>query len=338
MRPEDRIEALSELGKYVAGLSVNPAEELITRAVQENPWFSPENISMALEGIGHLLVKKALVEWMSGYFLPAREPKKIGIAMAGNIPLVGFHDFLCVLISGNKVCARLSSQDSVLLSHLADQLIKIEPGFAEYIQFTYQLDQADAVIATGSDNTSRYFEFYFRNVPHIIRKNRSSCAVISGQEIHTGLQALGVDVFSYFGLGCRNVSKLYVPAHYDLTKLFSPWDKFRSVIRHHKYFNNYRYQKSIRLVNRAAIVDSGFTILVEEDALVSPLAVLYFEYYTDPQDLQQKLATHVDKIQCILSQAGLYPGSERFGEGQFPRLSDYADNVDTMKFLISLGS
>jgi hypothetical protein len=248
---------------------------------------------------------------------------------------VGFHDFLSVLISGRKLKAKLSSQDSVLLAHLADRLIEIEPAFKGQIQWDERLHHIDALIATGSDNTARYFEYYFRNIPHIIRKNRSSCAVLKGSETIAGLHALGVDVFSYFGLGCRNVSKLYVPSGYDFIELLQTWEVSPKNIDHHKYANNYDYQKALLLVNKIPFFDNGCVLLREETALVSPVSVLYFEYYSDLHDLHQKIEVHREKIQCIVSEDGWFKNSEVFGHAQFPDVRDYADQIDTLKFLTS---
>jgi hypothetical protein len=243
--------------------------------------------------------------------------------MAGNIPLVGFHDLLCVLISGHRLSAKLSSQDSVLMRYVVEKLVAIEPRFKDYISFVERMNDADAVIATGSDNTARYFEYYFRNIPHIIRKNRSSCAILRGTETNEQLIALGKDVFSYFGLGCRNVSKLFVPKDYDFKRLLDLWQPYHDVFNHHKYVNNYDYNKSILLVNRTPHLDNGFVLITENKALVSPISVVYYEVgEPDPSS---------DKIQCVVS-AEHVP----FGKTQEPELTDYADRVDTLKFLTAL--
>ncbi len=242
--------------------------------------------------------------------------------------------FCALLISGNRLKAKLSSHDSFLLTYLYHLLVKIEPGFLGLVQFAEHLDNLDAVIAAGSDNTARYFEYYFRTTPRIIRRNRSSCAIVSGDETPDELSSLGNDVFSYFGLGCRNVSKLYVPIGYDLTKLFQTWERFSTALHHQKYANNYDYQKSILRVNRIPFFDNGFILLQEDTALVSPVSVLYFEYYEDPADLQKKMERHLDKFQCLVSARRWFTGSEAFGQAQFPEVTDYADKVDTLKFLV----
>jgi hypothetical protein len=180
------------------------------------------------------------------------------------------------------------------------------------------------VIATGSDNTARYFEYYFRTKPHIIRKNRSSIAVLTGNETDDQLIALGKDVFSYFGLGCRNVSKLVVPEGYDFTRPLRLWEVYHDVSNHHKYVNNYDYNKSILLINGTHHFDNGFALLTPNEALVSPISVLYYATSAD-------LAS--DKIQCIVGSGANYIP---FGTTQEPTLTDYADNVDTLKFLTGL--
>jgi Acyl-CoA reductase (LuxC). len=286
---------------------------------------------MALKGITKLLNPTSLVPWASSYHFG--ETKSVGVAMAGNIPLVGFHDFLCVLMAGHRIHIKMSSQDSVLLQFIMDELVKIQPDFSDRIVIADKLKNLDAVIATGSDNTARYFEYYFRNIPHIIRKNRSSCAIIMGEEPQDELKKLSVDVFSYFGLGCRNVAKVFVPAGYKVTLLLDAWADLKDIIHHHKYANNYDYQKSILLVNQVPFYDNGFVLLTANSQLVSPISVLYYEDYNDLEDLNTKIKSIEAKTQCIVSANGWFQGSERFGEAQFPSLTDYADQIDTMSFL-----
>ena len=215
-------------------------------------------------------------------------------------------------------------------------LARIEPRFADAASFEERLHGYDAAIATGSDNTGRYFSYYFKNVPHIIRKNRASCAVLLGGETPGELEALGNDVFQYFGLGCRNVSKLYIPEEYDLIPLLKEWEKFSPLVHHNKYANNYNYQRSIHLTNRLPFYDNGAILLVESNKLVSPIAVVYYERYSDQKDLQRKVGLHREKLQCVLSAKGWFKGSIEFGKAQKPELEDYADNVDTMGFLTAL--
>jgi hypothetical protein len=259
--------------------------------------------------------------------------KKIGIAMAGNIPLVGFHDLMCVLLSGHQLVAKLSSSDSVLMKFVRDSIISIDSSFADKLLFEERLNGVDAVIATGSDNTSRYFEYYFRNIPHIIRKNRTSCAVIVGEESPEEYSMLGKDIFCYFGLGCRNVSKIFVPENFDFPVMLKSLESFQPIVNHHKYANNYDYQKSILLINQTHHYDNGFLLLTENENLVSPISTVYYQFYKDQNDLSLKLQSMADKIQCIVSAQGWYKQSVPFGEAQFPLVSDYADGVDTMAFL-----
>jgi hypothetical protein len=256
--------------------------------------------------------------------------------MAGNIPLVGFHDLLCVLISGHVLVAKLSSQDTVLMEFICNQLKQIDSRFSESVFIEERLTTIDAVIATGSDNTGRYFEYYFRNIPHIIRKNRSSCAVVRGEENEAQLKELGKDVFSYFGQGCRNVSKLFLPVGFDIKKIMKAWEQYGAIVNHHKYANNYQYQHSILLINLIRFFDNGSVILSESKSLVSPIAVVYYEFYSDLTSLENRIQENRDKIQCITSDGAWYPKSINFGKSQTPGLEDYADELNTLNFLCSI--
>jgi len=336
MNLTQRIRAFAELGDQINRLNTDEKASLADQAAQRNPWFTFEYVNLAFAGISRFLSADTLNKWTAPYSLDPSVPKTIGVAMAGNIPMVGLHDLLCVLISGNKLKTKLSSQDSVLLQALTQRLIQIEPRFEPLINFEERLNNVDAVIATGSDNTSRYFEYYFRNIPNIIRKNRSSCAVIMGEETTGQLTELGRDVFSYFGLGCRNVAKVFVPEGYSFTPLLDSWPTYSNIANHHKYANNYDYQKSILLVNGVTFLDNGFVLVTESSSLVSPISVLFFETYTDQDDLNKKISSQREKIQCIVSVDGWYPESVPFGKAQYPEVWDYADNVDTLKFLSSL--
>jgi hypothetical protein len=333
MNLTQRIAAFTKLGDKINQVQPFELQQIIENVKNQNPWFTEENIKKALQGITKFLVKSSLEKWTSKYELNPGEPKKIGVAMAGNIPLVGFHDFLCILVAGHQAVIKLSSQDSILLKWITDLLVAIDPRFSIFISFQDRLNHVDAMIATGSDNTARYFEYYFRNVPHIIRRNRSSCAVILGEESVEELNTLGIDVFTYFGLGCRNVSKLYVPEGYSLIALLDSWAPYHNIIHHHKYCNNYDYQKSILLVNRIPFLDTGYVLLTENEALVSPISTVYYETYRDQNDLSQKLKNQKEKLQCIVSAKGWYKESIAFGKAQFPDVWDYADHVDTLHFL-----
>jgi len=331
---EERIKAFVQLGEYIKTL---PAEEFKTLAESiriENSWFTEGNLRMTVSGILKFLDEDNLRGWLSGYLQPTRNPKVIAIIMAGNIPAVGFHDVLCVLLNGDSALIKLSSKDTVLLKLLLEKLIEINPGFSSKIQYAERLKDFDAVIATGSDNSSRYFDYYFGKYPHIIRKNRTSVAILNGNENEQDLIHLGMDVFSYFGLGCRNVSKLFVPSGYDFGPLFRSWDSFQEIEHHHKYHNNYHYQKSIFLVSVIPHLDNGFVLLQESERLVSPIAVVYYEYYSKLEDLRQRLDSTHDKLQCIVGNFSL--ATLKFGQAQFPGLNDYADGVDVLKFLSEL--
>jgi hypothetical protein len=282
-----------------------------------------------------MLQEHDLRQWLSSYsFDDSRPSKTVGLVLAGNIPLVGFHDILTVLVTGNIALIKLSSKDSVLTEFVLQQLVDIEPRFRDRFSFTETLKNFDAVIATGSDNTSRYFEYYFSRYPSIIRKNRTSCAILTGQETPEELDQLSADVFTYFGLGCRNVSKLWVPEGYNFPSLLDRWRKHEEIIQHHKYANNYDYQKAIALVNKTPFLDNGVVLLMESEKIVSPISVLYYEYYRTEHDLKERLSLVSDKIQCIVGKTP--PATVPFGQAQFPGPGDYADRVDTVEFLLGL--
>ncbi len=330
-----RINALSQLGKQLETLPKEELKQWAAKAGNENRWFTPEPVKMAINGIVKMLTKEALTSWVEPYrFNDTR--KRIGIVMAGNIPMVGFHDLLSVLITGNIAHIKLSSQDKVLLPLVTDVLIGIEPKFKTQINYITKLENADAVIATGSDNSARYFKQYFGKHPHVIRKNRTSCAVLTGNESDEEIVDLGKDIFSYFGLGCRNVSKLYVPKGYDFVRLLSLLEQYKEIGNHSKWVNNYDYNKSIYLVNREPHLDNGFLLLRESKEMVSPLAVLYYEEYSNKDSLKLQLNTNEEKIQCVIGSKHTNLSNIPFGEGQFPAVWDYADGVDTLKFLSEL--
>jgi hypothetical protein len=318
---------------------LEPDEQLLVIVDNEklyNAWFTPESVLKAITAIGRMLNKQDLTTWMDRYLFDESHPeKRIGLVLAGNIPVVGFHDVLCVLASGNHALIKASSQDSRLIRHILQMLEAIEPGFAQSYSFVERLVDFDAVIATGSNNTSRYFEYYFGKVPNIIRRNRSSLAVLTGDETAEQLHELGHDIFDYFGLGCRNVSKLLVPEGYNFNFFFESIESYQPIINHHKYNNNYDYNKSIYLVNSDKHLDNGFLLVKEDSRLASPLAVLYFEYYADLESVSAKLNEESDRIQCVVSSAALVIKNQvvDFGKSQQPALWDYADGVDTMAFL-----
>lgn len=332
-----RITAFSNLASALKK-SLDSPPDVFQKATAQNPWFIDENIQLAIGGLLHFLDRQKLMTWTSRYDLSSISSKTIGVSMAGNIPLVGFHDYLSILIAGHRAQIKLSSQDELLLPYVHDLLVNIEPRFQNLVAFVDKLKGYDAAIATGSDNTGRYFSYYFKDVPHIIRKNKSSAAVLIGGETEEEIHSLGLDVFTYFGLGCRNVSKLFIPEEYDLIPILRSWEKFSSAIDHNKFANNYNYQRSIHLINQKHFFDNGAILLMEDTKLVSPIGVVYYEKYADQNDLTNKLNRDAEKIQCIVSAKGWYKGSIPFGKAQQPEVWDYADNVDTMSFLTSLAN
>lgn len=333
---EQRIAAFVQLGHILQ----KPDEQLnglINSAQQYNSWFTPQSTAMAIHAIAGMLNKKDLEQWIGTEPESEIRPMfSVGLILAGNIPMVGFHDILCVLASGNKALIKLSSQDQKLIPYVLGKLMETEPAFDQQISYIERLKDFDAVIATGSNNTSRYFDYYFSKVPHIIRKNRNSIAVLDGKESSDQLRALGHDIFDYFGLGCRNVSKLYVPKGYDFGNFFESIENFKSVADHHKYNNNYDYNKSIFLVNLDKHLDNGFLLLKEDTRIASPLAVVYYEEYEDLKLVEQELTANEELIQCLISGTELQLSTLDFGQSQQPRLWDYADGVDTMRFLRDL--
>lgn len=350
MELKKNIAAFSMLGKQLRAVSQrNPdteTERVIVAASSANPWFTRENILTALGALGEALTERNLEKWMASYHIKIKssKKKKIGVVNAGNIPAVGFHDFLCVLMSGNIYHGKNSSDDIYLLPHIASLLKKTEPSFEDRIFFTEKISSPAAVIATGSNNSARYFEYYFGKYPHIIRKNRNGIAVLSGNENIGELSGLADDVFQYFGLGCRNVSKLFLPDGYDLNRLFAAFEKYSNVAQHNRYMNNYTYQRAVMLMNKEKFLENGFVILKEDSSLQSPVAVLHYEYYKDAKDVFEKLPSIESEIQCIACSDGIKKKftSEKLspvplGQTQKPMLWDYADGVDTMEFLLGMG-
>ncbi|HEV7349586.1 acyl-CoA reductase [Telluribacter sp.] len=333
-----RYKTFELLGEYLT----DPANALLLedwafRANLTNNWFTPENVLNSLQSIGErYLTAEALKEWADRYPEPATS-RKVGVIMAGNIPAAGFHDAMAVLLSGHTLLAKLSTDDSVLIKFLLDKICLIEPAFHDYIQISERLNDAEAYIATGSDNTARYFEYYLGRKPSIIRKNRVAVAVLTGEESREELTALGEDILRYYGLGCRNVAKLFVPTGYDFTPFFEAVQPFESYCRnHHKFFNNYEYNKSILLVNGEAHLDNGFLIVHQNKALVSPLSVVNFEPCENLDEVRQHLEEDKEKIQCVVGMATNPLATVPLGKAQRPGLSDFADGVDTMAFLSKL--
>ena len=308
---------------------------LIQLSQSHNGWYTPENVYFSIQSWAKALTEDNFNQWLSTYNLEVNQPKNVGLILAGNIPLVGFHDFLSVLISGNNVLVKTSSNDQFLLPFLAKYIIAIEPQFENKITFVEgKLENFDAVIATGSNNTARYFDYYFKDTPSIIRKNRNSIAVLNGQESTAQLSALGEDVFRYFGLGCRNVSKLFVPKGYSFTAFFEVIFEYQEVIHYEKYANNYDYNKAVFLMSNFKLLDNGFLTLKEDSSHASPISSIFYEFYENLEDLQIRLQSESDQIQCIVSN-NLIENSVGFGQTQKPNLWDYADNVDTIAFLLT---
>jgi hypothetical protein len=332
---ERRANSFLYLASRIRNLSPAFRRELYQKAAQGNPWYIKENLDLALEGLLVYLSKSDLLKWLQRYNIADLRLQKVGVVMAGNIPMVGVHDMICVLLSGNHLFAKTSKQDDVLIRFIASELIDIAPDFSKRITFVEHLRDIDAVIATGSNNTSRYFEYYFANTPHIIRKNRTSVAVLNGFETDSDLQGLGVDIFTHFGLGCRNVSKLFLPKGYDIRPMVSYWKSFRSQIQHSKYRNNYGYQRAIMLMNKVPHEDNGLILMRESKELISPIGVLYYEHYNDAQELQSRLASIANQVQCVVTNEPLV-GKVAFGEAQLPAIDSYADGIDTMEFLARL--
>ena len=305
-------------------------------AQEHNGWFNVEHLCFALKQWSQVLQKETLEAWLTPYALPNKIPKTVAIIMAGNIPLVGFHDFLSVLVSGHNALVKQSSNDRHLLPYLATYITQLHPEFEGKIQFTEdQLKGFDAVIATGSDNTARYFESYFKNHPSIIRKNRNSVAVLTGKESLDDLKELSKDIFRYYGLGCRSVSKIFVPKDYDFEAFFNAVYAWHPIINSAKYANNYDYNKAVYLMSEFDMLENGFLILKEDKHYGSPIATLFYEFYESLDSLKEQLRRDHHQIQCIVSE-NFTKNEIPFGQSQQPKLSDYADGVDTVDFLLKI--
>lgn len=329
------ISSLAEWGNWMLEeLGKGSFNHKLEEAYIHNRWFTPPNVTLAIKSIArNYLNAEKLNIWLSNYEFRQDTPENIGVIMAGNLPLVGFHDLLSVLVSGNRAIVKLSSKDTILLPFLLNQL---DSYLAANVLFVDKLNSIDALIATGSNNSARYFEYYFGKYPHIIRKNRNSIAVLRGKETKEDIEKLGKDIFQYFGLGCRNVSKLYLPEGFSLNEILDSLDACKEIIDHSKYANNYQYWKNIMLLNNEEHLDTGFLLLKEEEKIASPLSMLHYEYYKSEEELNEHLSLHLDEIQCIVSSGDDGINAIPFGTSQEPGLWDYADNVDTMKFLMSL--
>lgn len=349
---KERIKTFSELGNFLSQFKTTGYQKItnlrlndffydefiqkIENAEHYNGWFTKDNVLFAVEQWAEALTEENLSTWISHYSLENIHPKTIGVIMAGNIPLVGFHDYLCVLISGHSILIKQSSNDSSFLPLISKILNEINSGFKSRITFTEgKMDSYDAIIATGSNNTARYFEYYFKDVPSIIRKNRNSVAVLTGEETNEQLHQLGEDIFRYYGLGCRSVSKLFVPQNYDFDKFFKAIYPYQDIINGNKYANNYDYNKAVYLMSNYKLLENGFLMLKEDESYSSPIATLFYETYSDLEDIKQRLSADVEKIQCVVGN-GIMEKEIGFGQSQNPKLNDYADDVDTIEFLAKI--
>ena len=337
MELSKRLKAFEKLGQIFRKISEYPAAPFLLETGELNPWFTEVFIRKALAALARNLEKKSLQKWISHY--PELEkpyiPKRIAVIMAGNIPLVGFTDMLSVLISGNIFIGKSSSKDGDLHKIVADLLISIEPAFKDSVFISEKSSKnVDALIATGSDNSARYFEYHYRDIPRLIRKNRNSIAILDGNETREELQALAKDVFEYFGLGCRNVSKVLIPENYPLENLIEAWEGYKWLMNHQQYRNNYRHSRAILQTGGTPFFDSGFCLFEENHGLSSPIATVFFQYYSATKELPDFIQMHEDQIQCIVTRINIHNQVVKPGQTQYPDLWDYADNIDTLKFLL----
>ena len=336
MNYSQRVELFSKLGDKFRQL--NAETPLLQQAYLFNNWFTIDMQLKSFYAWAKLLTNENLEKWLKSYpNLDQTEPKTVAIIMAGNIPLVGFHDLLCVLITGNIALVKPSSDDTKLMEWVIAQIIEINPEMANFIRFAEdrQMKNFDAVIATGSNNSHRYFEYYFKDKPSLLRKNRNSLAVLTGEETPEELDLLADDVFMYFGMGCRNVSKLLLPHGFNLEPIFLAFERYKEVINHNKYANNYTYHKALFLMNQDLHLDNGFLIVKQDNSLSSPLSVLMFQFYDSQEEINSYLSNHVDQIQCVVG-SDQNKGYVPFGKSQQPELWDYADGADTIAFVTSI--
>ncbi|WP_035670998.1 acyl-CoA reductase [Flavobacterium sp. 83] len=352
MLQNEKKRSFIELGKFLSQFSENNTSKnstvlhndvffddfiaLIKLSQSHNGWYTPEQVYFSIQSWAEALTEENLNQWLSTYDFQINTPKNIALILAGNIPLVGFHDFLSVLITGHNVLVKTSSNDQHLLPFLAKYIIAVDSDLANKITFVEgKLENFDAVIATGSNNTARYFEYYFKDKPSIIRKSRNSIAVLNGNETKEQLSALGEDIFRYFGLGCRNVSKIFVPKGYIFDGFFEAIFEYQDVIHYEKYANNYDYNKAVFLMSNFKLLDNGFLTIKEDKSHASPISSVFYEFYDDITDLQIRLQSESEQIQCIVSD-NIIENSIDFGQTQKPKLWNYADNVDTISFLLTI--
>ncbi|WP_374459224.1 acyl-CoA reductase [Chryseobacterium taeanense] len=341
MNIENKVLGLIELSRYISDFLAKKNEDynendvdfelLIRKSEIENPWFTAENQKFALRQWADLLTEQNINNWLKEYSI-SKTSKRVGLILAGNIPLVGFHDVISVILSNHIPVIKLSSKDRYMIPFLLKKWNEFSEGNVKF-EFVEKLENFDAVIATGSNNTARYLEYYFKNHLHIIRKNRTSIAVLKGDETEEELKLLAEDIFRYFGLGCRNVTRLFIPQDYVIDRLFESFLDFQDIINHNKYANNYDYNRAVYLLNQEKFWDNNFVMLKEDEKLFSPLSVINFSRYSSLDEVKNFIAENEENIQCIVAKKELGLDSVGLGETQNPGLNTYADNVDTMKFL-----
>ena len=338
MNFQSHLQAFQKLGTEISDLLDNGGfDAVIKQQSIENKWFTEENCRFALTAIAKMLDRDSIHIFFEKYkhrFLEKQNPQRIAVISAGNIPCAAFHDFFCILVSGNQFIGKLSTQDALLLPFIAKLLVKIFPKVKKYIVFVEKLSKFDKIIATGSNNSARYFEYYFKDYPMLLRKNRNSIAILTGEEYDEDLRKLSIDVFQYFGLGCRSVSKIYVPKGYDFSKLMDIFREASSrLLFHYGYVNNYEYQRAIFALNSVPYYDGNSFLLVENSSLSSPVAVIYYENYDSLSNLLPEINHQKDRIQCIVTQNKSVQNPVKFGNTQLPSLFDYPDNEDIMNFV-----
>ncbi len=348
MNLQQRINSAVQLGKVLTAIGTQQkwvdfslgitAEEYgrlqeLTKTVKHhNGWFTEKEVLFSFQSWGEGLTEDNLQKWLGNYTIPSDLTKSVAVIMAGNIPMVGFHDLLCVYLLGGKVKAKLATDDKILIPAIVKTLSIFDDEVNHKIEFIpFKLEGFDAVIATGSNNTARYFETYFGKYPNIIRKNRTSVAVLNGRETQEELKKLADDVFRYYGLGCRNVTKLFIPKEYDLNLIFKAFFDHIYVAENNKYANNYDYHKAVYLMEQEEMIENGFLLLKQDKSLHSPIGMLFYEYYDDAESVANYLAENESEIQCVVAKNKI-----PFGNSQKPKLWDYADNIDVVEFLLSL--
>lgn len=332
----NNIQLLAALGHHFAALAKSADHPLYTQAANQNPWFTPYQLHFCIERWAEVLQEDKISQWLNA-IEPASQPKNVGLILAGNIPLVGLHDLLSTLASGHIAYYKTSSDDQILIDYCVEFLKQTAPKRAFQLIKTEKLNQIDALIATGSNNSSRYFEHYFGHLPHIIRKNRNSAAILTGNETDEELKGLCEDIFTYYGLGCRSVSKLFVPENYRFDRLFEISENFREIMNsNRRYANNLDYNLALLLVNKTFHYTNQLLILKPDSALGSAVSVVNYEYYSDKKQLANSLQNQLDNIQCLVGQTFENLPMLAFGQTQYPQLADYADGVDTLNFLQQL--